>query len=81
MTVEEMRNAIAGVYPGLTWKQKVAAMHDDQVTAIYLDFQAKDKFNKKPVIKKRDIDVPVKGGYHTAYPIKPVTQMSIFDIC
>lgn len=81
MTVEEMRNAIAGVYPGPTWKQKVAAMYDDQVTAIYLDFQAKGKFNKKPVAKKKYPHKPVKSGYCTAYPAESAIQMSIFDIC
>lgn len=38
MSVADMRAAIAKVYPGISWKNKVARMADQQVMAIYFSF-------------------------------------------
>ena len=46
MTPIQMRTAIASVYKGRKWKRKVDNMTDNQVTAIYLDFLKKGKFDE-----------------------------------
>lgn len=46
MSPLQMRAAVAGVYSGRKWKRKVDHMTDNQVTAIYLDFLKKGKFEK-----------------------------------
>lgn len=38
MSVPDMRVAIANVYPGQSWKYKVAKMSDQQVMAVYFSF-------------------------------------------
>lgn len=38
MSVSNMRSAIAKVYPGQSWKYKVAKMSDQQVIAVYFSF-------------------------------------------
>ena len=38
MSVPDMRAAIAKVYPGQSWKYKVAKMSDQQVMAVYFSF-------------------------------------------
>lgn len=38
MSIEQMRAAIAKVYPGTKWAFKVAKMSDSQVVAIYYSF-------------------------------------------
>ena len=51
MSVEEMRVAIAKVYSGKAWKERVRKMPDYQVTAIYFSFLENGRFdgkNKKP---------------------------------
>lgn len=50
MNVSEMRNRIAAVYDGPSWKAKVSRMPEDQVIAIYHSFLKKGKFNavKRP---------------------------------
>ena len=48
MSVEQMRDAIAGVYSGDDWKRRVSRMPEDQVMAIYFRFQAKDYINNPP---------------------------------
>lgn len=52
-----MREKIADVYGGKTWKDKVAKMEDDQVTAIYLSFLEKGVFDGRYPIKKLE-DTP-----------------------
>ena len=55
MLVREMREAISKVYNGAMWRNKVARMSDNQVIAVYHNFQSKGKFDKpKPA------DKPVK---------------------
>lgn len=47
MSAEEMRIAIAKVYSGRRWKEKVHNMSDEQVMAIYFSFLESGKFDKK----------------------------------
>lgn len=42
-TVQEERTALASVYPGRAWSEKVRRMPDSQVTAIYLRFKQQGK--------------------------------------
>lgn len=43
MPVEQMRYKVIEVYPGEKWKQKVSKMSDNQVIAVYRNFQYKKK--------------------------------------
>ena len=52
MTVEYMRDAIAGVYSGNKWKKKVAKMDDNQVIAVYHSFLNSGKFDEKSTKKQ-----------------------------
>lgn len=54
MTVDQMRNAISGLYRGLGWKDKVARMHDDQVMAIYYTSCERGAFDKPSAMKSLD---------------------------
>lgn len=60
MTTEEKRIAISQVYPGASWKRKVADMSDSQVIAVYLSFEKNGTFRKdlkkhnKPYEDKRE---------------------------
>lgn len=42
-TVPAERTALASVYPGKAWSEKVRRMSDSQVTAIYLRFKEQGK--------------------------------------
>lgn len=60
MTVRQMRDAIADVYPNNTWKYKVNAMPDCQVIAVYYKFKETGKFDKPvdrngKVMSKREL--------------------------
>lgn len=66
MTVDQMRKAIAEIYPGFTWKDKVAHMSDDQVIAIWCTFRERSVFDKPSACKTHD-------G-------RRVKQLSVFDI-
>ena len=84
MTIQEQRNAISSVYPGLSWKRKVADMGESQVIAVYLAFQkngtferrkSKDeKFFRNKREEKREIREAKKEAKVSAQ------QISIFDI-
>ena len=50
--IDSMRNEIEKVYPGDSWKRKVALMDDNQVIAVYYKFLNSGKFAAKPVCKK-----------------------------
>ena len=52
MTVELMRAEINKVYPNKVWKTKVKYMPASQVMAIYYNFLANGKFDKKSNIEK-----------------------------
>jgi|GEM_PF-2483020 len=43
--IERQRQLLLAVYSGPAWKLKVSAMHEKQITAVYL------KFKKKGLIK------------------------------
>lgn len=51
-TINEMRLAIKGVYPGLRWESKVNAMDDGQVRAIYYSFMNRRVFDRPKGLKK-----------------------------
>lgn len=67
MSVDQMREAIAKVYDNPTWEYKVRRMADNQVIAIYKNFQRTGRFDKKKATTLR------KGRNHN------YRQMSIFD--
>lgn len=51
MTTDEMRLALADLYPGPNWRLKCQTMPERQVVAIYRNLKLKGKFdkrNKKP---------------------------------
>lgn len=43
MKTDEQREALKGVYPGPDWQEKVKAMSDGQVSAIYLRLKSQKK--------------------------------------
>lgn len=55
MTVDQMRKEICKIYPNKTWEEKVYRMYDDQVIAIYHNFEKTGKFEEyvKNKIKAR----------------------------
>ncbi len=70
MTNYEMREAIRKVYDTRSWQNKVDNMYDDQVIAIYLNFEKRGILNK--VMKKERPIVYPK-------PLKEPVQLNIFD--
>lgn len=46
ITIEQKRAAVAALYPGKGWKEKVAHMHDGQILAIY-NRQVLEKGNRE----------------------------------
>lgn len=57
--INQKRNYLVGLYPGPTWKARVAQMADEQVIAIY--FRAiEDKQEPKPSPQKESD----KSGFH-----------------
>lgn len=65
MGVEQMRDAIADVYSGWKWKDRVARMPEDQVMAVYFKFQSRGMFEVKA---KKEANKP-----------QEVKQLTIFD--
>ena len=47
MTTDEMRGALADLYPGPNWRLKCQTMPERQVVAIYQNLEKKGKLNKK----------------------------------
>lgn len=45
-----MREAVAGVYPGIGWKARVARMPTNQIIAIYNKFLMDGRFEKRKEI-------------------------------
>lgn len=74
MSVAQMRNEIAMVYPGEGWKQKVDRMHERQVVAIYMNFQRNGKFEGKKTASGR-----VMGYIVPPPPPSPYHQMTIAE--
>ena len=51
MTIDEKRNVLAQVYPG-DWSDRVWAMPDDQIIALYTSFGARGILDGVPEYKK-----------------------------
>lgn len=77
MTTEEKRAAIARVYPGKAWKNRVAKMEEIQVIAVYLTFEAEGKFRKD--IKSFNKSAKGESKKPEPEPMYP-QQLSIDDI-
>lgn len=71
MTIYQMRAAIASVYSGEKWKQKVRDMPEDQIIAVYYSFLENGRFDSKP--KSRETG----KKSCTDEPFKPVEQLKI----
>ena len=54
MNIDQMRAAIADVYPGVGWKHKCSAMSTAQVVAIYKSFLRTDRFNRPVKESKKE---------------------------
>lgn len=67
MSVEQMREAIAWVYPSEKWKYRVSKMADDQVMAIYFKFNQEGKLGTKRYYGEPVTDQP------------EAVQMTIYD--
>lgn len=79
MTVEQMREAIAGVYKGWKWKDKVANMPEDQVMAIYFKFQSSGVLDGTNVVD--DHSSRKSNTKEETKFVKPYAeQLSIFDV-
>ena len=79
MSIDFMRRAIADVYPGDEWKDKVAKMWEGQVVAVYHRFLKEGILDNGP-------DKPKPRGIDRMTEIKDDTfpetgvQLSIFDL-
>jgi hypothetical protein len=74
MTTDEKRLAIARVYPGKKWEDKVMNMSESQVIAVYLSFEKCGTFNRKFTKFDKCFQKPDKKKK------EDVKQLSIFDI-
>ena len=82
MSVDQMRAAIAEVYPGGKWKRKVEKMHDDQVIAVYYKFLNNGTFEKKEKPPREKDNKPQRGlrAHAVVYDDWSTgEQISIFD--
>lgn len=79
MTVDQMRYDISKIYPGVKWKRKVDKMSDNQVIAVYYNFERSGKFIKLHRVKP---DEPTKKKQSDKPEFKQPSgeQISIFDI-
>lgn len=57
MTIEQMRKAIAKVYPNEGWHIKVSEMPDYQVIAVYIRFECDGLLLEPTPSPKREIEV------------------------
>ena len=73
MTVEQMKMAIMDVYHTRSWRRKVANMYDDQVIAIYRNFEQRGVLGK---VLKRERPVPAT---YDCGPKEKCEQLSMFD--
>lgn len=78
MTVHQMRDAILKVYDTASWKKKVENMYDDQVIAIYYNFEARGILDK--VMKKERPAVKKSAWAFDDYVPQETEQMTIFDL-
>ena len=72
MSVAQMRQEIAAIYPGDRWKNRVNGMHERQVVAIYMNFQKTGKFLGRTPLNGR-----VMGELIPPPPPSPYHQMTI----
>lgn len=73
MTIQQMKDAIADVYRTKSWRRKVEYMYDDQVIAIYRNFENRGILGK---VMKRER--PVTTTYDCG-PKEECEQLSMFD--
>lgn len=52
MSIDQMRAKVKAVYDNDNWKNKVNAMGENQVVAIYYSFLRKGKFDPKPTVER-----------------------------
>ncbi len=48
MNMFQTRDMVTNAYPFWAWKNRVASMSDQQVTAVYLNLKQRGVFDKKP---------------------------------
>lgn len=75
MTIEQMRIAIAGVYPTQTWSYRVDCMADNQVIAVYNKFTANGKLDPRKSEKSKK--ARSEGCFD---PCTYEKQLSIYDL-
>jgi hypothetical protein len=75
MNVEQMREAIMYVYSSESWKRKVSNMPDDQVIAIYFDFNRKGYLEKPPRDSGRKFETKTND-----ISKNKAVQISIYDL-
>lgn len=68
MKIQTIRSEITKVYPNDIWAKKVQRMCDDQVIAIWYNFQKAGKFDKPAIVMPKNL------GRSQAYE-----QLSMFD--
>lgn len=79
MTIDEKRSVLAQVYPG-DWSEKVWAMPDDQIIALYTSFGARGILDGVPEYKSpRGIDRLVELD-KSEFDFDKAEQLSMFDI-
>ena len=66
MSVDQMRAAIAKVYSGIGWKEKVHYMPDYQVIAIYHNFKNRGMLDKRYTTKEKAAE--------------KIEQLNLFDL-
>ena len=79
MSVEQMRDAIADVYTGWAWKDKVARMPDDQVMAIYFKFQSSGILDGSKVLKPNGEEKKEAKCVNPFFQKQVGEQLSLFD--
>jgi len=77
MTVDQMRCALAEVYPGPKWRLKCQTMPERQVVAIYKSLSEKDKLHKKSRKAKRKEPGISKAIQITIFDLDPTLIFSI----
>lgn len=83
MTIRQMKDIIAAVYPGEDWSTKVEDMSDQQVVAVYNGFARRGILNGLPK-KKEPRGLERVTEINEEFDIDRfdhlVEQLSIFDI-
>ena len=86
MSIQEMKNAILSVYKTKSWWQKVNRMYDDQIVAIYFNFNERGILGKtlrheRPVWEAAAQTETCESGERLCTDEKKEVcqQLSIFD--